>query len=250
MTIKIFEKEIPLYGLLFFLGIGVAAIVAFFLVKKRHRDVFDFVCAAVYVMIGAMIGAKLLFLLVSFKEIIQLKLSFEEIIRGGFVFYGGLLGGVVGLLLYGRQFQVDIIHYADIFAAVLPLGHAFGRIGCFFAGCCYGIPYDGVGSICYQHSNNIFTPIGVELFPVQIVEAACLSVLFIVLIWVLFHHQKPGRVTKLYLGSYATLRLFLEFLRGDVERGGMLGLSTSQWVSLLILGYIVLRAIWKKEVSN
>lgn len=250
MTIKIFEKEIPLYGLLFFLGIGVAAIVAFILVKKRRGDVFDFVCAAVYVMIGAMIGAKLLFLVVSFKQIIELKLSFEEMIRGGFVFYGGLLGGALGLFIYGKQFKMDITDYADIFAAVLPLGHAFGRIGCFFAGCCYGIPYEGIGSICYLHSNNIFTPIGVELFPVQIVEAACLGLLFIVLIWTLLHQPKPGRVTKLYLGSYATLRLVLEFLRGDVERGGMLGLSTSQWVSLLILGYVVFRAIWKKEANG
>lgn len=241
MKLKIFNLEIPLYGLCFFLGILLAAIVALLLAKRRKLDLFDFACAAIYAAIGGFIGAKLLFLLVSIPQIRELaaRLSFKDTLlvltKSGFVFYGGLLGGALGLFVYGKQFRTEISGYLDICATVLPLGHALGRVGCFFAGCCYGLEYHGWGAYVYKRPTDALTPVGVPLFPVQLVEAALLLVLFAVLLYLFLKKGRLGLTTAVYILSYSVLRFLLEFLRGDGERGGWLGLSTSQWVSLLLL---------------
>lgn len=231
---EIFNKTIPLYGIFFFLGAVIASGVSIFFARKKKADLFDFICAIVYVMIGAIAGAKFLFIIVSWREIMELALTFEQILKSGFVFYGGLLGGFLGLLIYGKHFQTKIVCYLDIFATVLPLGHTFGRIGCFFAGCCYGVPYKGIGSVTYKKSFTLQTPIGVSLLPVQLIEAFCLFLLFIVLLILFLKGAKPGIICTVYLTAYSFLRFILEFFRGDKERGILFSLSTSQWISIFI----------------
>ncbi len=237
--IDLLDKQIPLYGLLFYLGIALSAVAAAFIAKKRKIALFDITSSAVYVMIGALIGSKLLFVLVSFQDIIRYDLSFVAIIKGGFVFYGGLLGGVLGLIIYAREYRESFFVYADIYAAVLPLGHALGRVGCFFAGCCYGVEYDSAFSVIYHESAGL-TPLGVPLLPVQLIESGCLLLLFTVML-VLYkkYYAKTGFCSAAYAFSYGILRFVLEFFRGDKERGMFL-LSTSQWISLLIVCFAVL----------
>ncbi len=247
MKIELFGTEIALYGILFFFGIGVAVILGMCLIKKREIPLFDFACAAVYAMIGAIVGAKLLFIIVSWQEIVALQLSFEAILKGGFVFYGGLIGGALGLFIYGKQFKIDMKDYIDVCATVLPLGHAFGRLGCFCAGCCYGIPYDGIGSFVYTEPTNAFTPVGVPLLPIQLIEALCLLILFEVLLLIFDKSKQKGLPALVYMIAYAVLRFVLEFFRGDIERGVLLGLSASQWISigLLAIAFVVL---WRKKI--
>lgn len=232
--IHIFETKIPLYGIFFFGGMIIAAIIAFLRSKKEGVDGFDFIGAVIYVFIGAFIGAKLLFIIVSWQEIIRLKLTVLQVIQGGFVFYGGLLGGIVGLLIYAKQFKENFFKYADIFAIVLPLGHAFGRVGCLFAGCCYGIEYDGFGGIIYHSAVDVNTPIGISLLPIQGIESILLLALFLCLC-ILRKKVGSGKYVLSYASGYAFLRFVLEFLRGDIERGVVLGISTSQWISIGIL---------------
>ncbi len=233
-SITIFGKEIPLYGLLFYAGIFVAAIVALLFCKKDKRlPMYDLVYSAVYVMIGAMIGSKLLFIIVSLRQIIELQLSLIDMVKGGFVFYGGFIGGFAGLWIYCKQFKMNMGPFLDIFAVVLPLGHAIGRIGCLAAGCCYGVPYDGPFHVVY-HETVGMTPLGIPLFPVQVLEALCLFVLFIILTIVFLRGHK-GRTAWLYCIAYGIIRFAVEFLRGDKERGVFLGISTSQWLSLGII---------------
>ncbi|MBO5005924.1 MAG: prolipoprotein diacylglyceryl transferase [Clostridia bacterium] len=232
--INIFGKEIPLYGLLFFAGIILASCAALPLAKKRGFDLYDIAASAAYAMIGAIVGAKLLFIVVSIKEIIELELSLLAIIKGGFVFYGGLIGGAIGILIYIKQYQLDPSVF-DIYAAVLPLGHALGRVGCFFAGCCYGIPHDGFASVVYTSTMGL-TPLNEPLLAIQLIEAACLLLLFAVqiLVFCLSKRDAKGLQTSLYLCIYPVMRFVLEFFRGDRERGILLGLSTAQWVSIAI----------------
>ncbi len=245
--ITVFEGEIPLYGLMGVVGAAVAAGVAFCLLKKRDINAFDFMCAAIFIMIGAFLGAKILFILVSLKQIIELRLGFMEIMKGGFVFYGGLLGGFLGVFVYAKAFKKNLMGYLEICATVLPLGHGFGRIGCFLGGCCYGMEYDGWLSYTYTESLNYATPLNVPLLPIQLIEAACLFVLFGVLLS-LFLKTRKGNVFFIYLISYAVIRFILEFFRGDKERG-LLWLSTSQWISIALLifvgAYLFIR--WKKS---
>ncbi|MBR6795301.1 MAG: prolipoprotein diacylglyceryl transferase, partial [Clostridia bacterium] len=194
---------------------------------------FDIVGSAVYAMIGAFLGSKLLFIIVSYEQIIEYQISLVGVIKGGFVFYGGLLGGTLGLFIYAKQFKIDFFRYSDIYATVLPVGHAIGRVGCFFAGCCYGIPHDGFLSYTYTFSVGM-TPLGVPLLAIQLIEALLLFLLFLVLLsLILLQKRRVGFCTAVYVITYAVLRFILEFFRGDKGRGVFV-LSTSQWISLLL----------------
>lgn len=235
-TFSLFGNDVPYYGVLFLGGLFVAALVAVVLCRKRAVERFDMVCAEVYAGIGGIIGAKLLFLLVSIPLIIKYKPDFLSLVKGGFVFYGGAIGGAAGLLIYCRQFHLPAVDYFDLAALVVPLGHAFGRVGCFFSGCCYGMAYDGFGSYTYYEALDVNTPLGVPLLPVQLIEAACLLLLFCVQLTLFLRNpERKWRPTVVYLTVYPVLRFILEFFRGDSVRGGFLGLSTSQWISLLLL---------------
>lgn len=255
MSINLFGKEVPLYGLLFIIGIVLAGLVALTIIKKRNIDSFDFIYGGVMTMLGAGLGAKLLFLAVSWKDIIKYNVPLEDVIKGGFVFYGGLIGGLITLLVFTRIYKLSTVDFVDVLAVVLPFGHAFGRVGCFFAGCCYGIPYDGPFSYVYKTTAGN-TPLGVPLFPVQLLEALLLVLLFVGL-YITFK-CKPQRkflTTEIYVIAYSIIRFALEFLRGDKERGGFLMLSTSQWISiLLVVGLIAVEiaryVIGKKKIEK
>lgn len=239
--INILGRDLPLYGLCWVLGIALAFVTALFLLKRAGLDAFDLACSAVFTLGGVIIGAKLLFIAVSLRTIIELKLSFMELISGGFVFYGGLIGGALGLLLYTKIFKVKLLNIVDVYAAVIPLGHACGRVGCYLGGCCYGMEYDGPLSITYHEGVlNASTPVGVPLFPVQLLEAGMLLLLFVPMLIVYFK-KKPestGICGAVYLYAYAVIRFVLEYFRGDKERGSLLAFSTSQIISILIIAFV------------
>ncbi len=232
--VNIFGKEIPIYGIAWILGTAIAAVIALLLSKKREIERYDLVYSAVFSMLAGAFGAKLLFIAVSLKTIIEQNIPFIAVLRGGFVFYGGLIGGAIGLVIYTRMFKLNTLRFFDLYALVVPLGHAVGRIGCFYSGCCYGMEYDGPFNVEYSSTLGM-TPLGVPLLPVQLIEALLLALLFVVLLVVFFKCKSTGVVTVVYLYSYSFLRFVLEFLRGDVERGLLFNLSTSQIVSLLIV---------------
>lgn len=250
-NLEIFGKQIPLYGIFFYIGVLAAAVVAVFICKRRSLPKYEIVYSAIFTMIGAVIGAKLLFLIVSLKEIIEEQIPLMAVIKGGFVFYGGLLGGVIGLFIYVKMFKMSLSSFLDVYATVVPVGHAFGRIGCFFAGCCYGIHYDGPGACVYTETVGQ-TPLNTPLLPVQLIEAACLFVLFAVLLIVYFKAKNRGIIGGIYLMAYAVIRFVLEFFRGDAERGSFLFLSTSQWISVAMLtaGALILFFVHKHKKAK
>ena len=172
-----------------------------------------------------------------------------QVMQGGFVFYGGLIGGLLGLIIYVKAFKMEFFSFSDVCAAVIPLGHALGRVGCYTAGCCYGIPYDGFGAVVYTNTLG-HTPLNTPLLPIQLIEALCLLVLFVVMIVLYNKIKTKGAVTGIYLVGYGILRFVLEFFRGDLERGHLL-LSTSQWISIaMVIGGCSLLYCIKKKVNN
>lgn len=251
--IDILGREIPLYGLCWMIGIVFAFVAALFLLKRAGLDAFDLACSTVFVLGGVVIGAKLLFIIVSLPTIIELKLSPLELIAGGFVFYGGLIGGALGLLLYVKIFKVELLKIVDVYAAVIPLGHAWGRFGCFLGGCCYGMEYDGPLSYTYSEGVlNASTPIGVPLFPVQLLEASILLLLFVPMLIVYFKKkpEQTGICGAIYLYAYAVVRFILEYFRGDKERGSFLAFSTSQIISLLIITFVTIFIIMVRKKNK
>lgn len=245
----LFGRVVPIYGICFFGGIIIAAAVGLLLSKRRRIGAFDFVCSAVYCMIGALVGSKLLFLIVSCKEIIEMQIPFWAVIKGGFVFYGGLIGGFGGLCIYGRQFHILLRPYFSLYAAILPLGHAIGRIGCFFGGCCYGVPYDGVCSVVYTETAGN-TPLNVPLLPIQLIESACLLMLFLGLFALYLHPIMHIYTWAVYGIGYSVIRFCLEFFRGDRERGVYLGISTSQWISLVMFSAVLILCICERRCAR
>ena len=238
LEINILGKNIPIYSFWGILGIIVALVVAFILVRKKKMDVFDFCLNTVFCLIGVWIGSKLMFIITSWDIVKAIFANYSTIdaitilLRGGYVFYGGLIGGIVALLISLRVQKQNVFDYFDIFAVVLPLGHAIGRIGCFMAGCCYGMQYDGPLSYVYTHSADMNTPIGVPLFPVQLVESVLLFMIFVAILIVHLKSKSNKTTTFIYFYAYAVIRFTLEFFRGDKIRGVYI-LSTSQWISLI-----------------
>lgn len=249
----VFGRVIPMYGLMMYIGIGVAAGVAFLIRRRNKIEAFDLTCSAIYTLIGAMVGAKVLFLIVSWKQVIELGLGLMEIIQGGFVFYGGLIGGILGLFIYCKRYRLSFGQFADLYATVLPLGHAFGRVGCFIAGCCYGMEYHGSFSYTYESVMGGNTPLGVPLFPVQLIEASLLVLLFGVQLLLYFRKSRRCWDQVIYYAmAYALIRFTLEFFRGDAERGSAWLFSTSQWISLLLFAGAVALVIFrsKKRIAD
>ena len=150
---------------------------------------------------------------------------------GGFVFYGGLFGGLLGAFLYTRRYGISFAKFCNTAIVSVPLIHAFGRLGCFCAGCCYGVPADPPLGLYFN--NSPVAPHGVALFPVQLLEAGLNLLLFFVLALV-FRKRRRLSPVPVYLTSYAVIRFVLEYFRYDAVRGIFFGLSTSQWISVAL----------------
>ena len=246
MGIQVGDILIPWYGMFIVTGIAAGALAGYVLLRGTEMAYDDFVQAACFVGLGAMAGAKLLYLAVSWDAIDFSRITDPEylglLMGSGFVFYGGLLGGLAGLYLCGRILHIPVLALARETIPVIPLAHGFGRIGCALVGCCYGIPYDGPGAVVYTDSPA--APLNTPLFPVQAVEAAGEFVIAAVLTVYIVRCRKQGKTPRslgLYLGLYAVLRFFLEFVRyDDRERGIFLGISTSQWISVAVLAAVAL----------
>lgn len=247
----IFGFIIPSYGLMIGLGVVLANVIAFGLIKKRKHDPNDFVVLEGYTFLGGFLGAKLLYILVSLKEIEwnrMLELDyFNQVMQGGFVFYGGLIGGLILVFVAGKLHRIRAIEYVRTYIFLIPFIHSFGRVGCFLAGCCYGVPYDGKGAVCYPE--GAFAPSGIPLFPVQLVEAV---LLLYIAVGLLFLQLKLNwnYTIETYLVAYSFVRFGLEFLRYDEARGYFLNVSTSQWISIGMIGTAACFFIVEKRATK
>lgn len=165
----------------------------------------------------------------------------------GLVFYGGLIGVFIGAMVYSKFFKQDCRDMLYYSVPTFSLFQIFGRIGCFLAGCCYGRVSEKYG-IAYTHAEHTLNE-GPYL-PVQLYESAMNLVLFIFLL--IYEKANKGRekcyqAVGLYLIPYGTFRFIIEFFRGDAVRGIFGGLSTSQWISLLVVPFGIYCLIVPKE---
>lgn len=197
--------------------------------------VMDF---GIYLIIAALVGAKLMLVAVDFDYFRTQPRELLSLVRAGGVFYGGLLGALaVGLWLV-RRYGLPVWTTADLFAPGIALGHVVGRLGCLLAGCCYGQPTDAAWGITFTHpvaAANVGTPLGLPLHPTQIYDAGAELIILVVLL-VLERRGRgfAGRTFWLYMLLYAISRYIVEIYRGD-PRGMVWGMSTSQFVSILIV---------------
>lgn len=235
--ITIFGKQYGMYGILGFIGIVVGILFAVFYFTKfydiKKEDAFY---ASLFGVIGIGVGAKVLYLititptLIRNASTINWKEAIPLLITGGFVFYGGLIGGVLGLLVYAKAFKISFKKLVMIFVPIAPIVHAIARIGCVCSGCCYGKEYHGPGHIVFHHS--LYNNNNIPLFPTQIVESMCNLVIFGIIFFTYKKFKGTYKPVALYCVLYGITRFVLEFTRGDEARGILL-LSTSQWISII-----------------
>ncbi len=232
-VIHLFTIPIPTFGLFLLVGMAMAFLLAFFTGKKHPVTTMDMMFFGLFAIMGGIIGAKGLFFIIKLPDFFNDPLtSLTALFSGGAVFYGGLIGGILGGYAYTRIYQLNPIIFFDLAVPSLALGQAFGRIGCFFNGCCYGIAYHGPGAVIYPP--GAYPPSGIGLFPTQLVESFFLFLLSGLLLLVLKKSKIEGYTTGFYLLSYGLFRFGIEYLRGD-PRGSIFIFSTSQFLSLFII---------------
>jgi len=230
--------ELASYGLMTALGYGVASFYLLPRAKKLHISSDTFWNLIFIAFMGALIGGKLLFILVSWPE---LGATFTEKIttiikdfRYGFVFFGGMIVSVGALVWYIRRQKLPLLKTADFMIVGLPLGHALGRIGCFLAGCCYGKPTLLPWGVRFTDPHTLVPAhlVGVPLHPTQLYEAGLNLLLFILLHFAYKKPHKDGKILVEYIWCYSLMRFSIEFLRGDFRGGFLWGMSPSQLISL------------------
>ena len=191
------------------------------------------------IIVAALVGAKLLLFFVDFDHFTEDPTELWTLLRSGGVFYGGFLLAVGVAFWYMKRHAMPLWTTCDAFAPGIALGQAVGRVGCLLAGCCYGKPTDLPWAVTFTDSlaaSNVGTPLGVSLHPTQLYESlATLLILIFLLVWERKGHAYAGRTFWTYLFLYPTARFVIEFYRGD-PRGTVFDLlSTSQFVSVMIV---------------
>jgi len=257
--LKILSISIPMYALMSVIGVLVVGFLACRKCKKYNIDDNDMIIMLLIAAIGVIIGGHLLYGITNINKLILVFNNLDKIdsfkvffgcmseIFGGQVFYGGLIGGIISAYLYLKITKKDIITFIYIITPYIPLFHMFGRIGCFLGGCCYGIEmHPGITF----HNSPLESANDVSRLPIQLIEAGCNFILFLVLLKLQNKGKAKDILLPIYLLSYSIIRFIDEFFRGDDYRGFIGSLSTSQIISILLFIFSIILIMVIKRKSN
>ncbi len=192
---------------------------------------------AFYVTLSAIIGARILFIIVEYRYFLEHPLRIFKIWEGGLVFYGGLLLAVVTAIAYLRKHAMPVLKVGDIIAPALALAQAVGRFGCLSAGCCYGKETSVPWGIVFTDPGSLvpLEKLSLTLHPTQLYSSFGNLMLFLILYGMGRRKRFDGQVMLFYGILYPLLRSAIEFFRGD-PRGALMGgmISTSQAISVAV----------------
>lgn len=230
-------RPIGTYGLCMLLGFFLVAFLSY-QKGKQHSLLLEDLLFVGAVAIGCSLvcgGGMYIFVTYPITQIIEfIRQGDFRFLSSGIIFYGGLIGGILGALLGIRIMKCPLSLIEHSVIPFIPLGHAIGRIGCVMAGCCHGFVYDGPFALYYSNSVSGLPP-HQGYFPVQPLESIINIGICLLLLKLDKRCKKPFQLLFSYLSIYAICRFSLEFFRGDMIRGTWAGLSTSQWVSIGLL---------------
>lgn len=240
---RIGNFPITTYGVFLALGMLLALYVASRLGERdglpRER-IYDL---GLWTLVGGLLGSKILMYFVE-DNVNVFSLDF---LRSGGVYYGGLLGGFFAVVVLVNLYKLPFWKAADAFVPGLALGQAFGRQGCFSAGCCWGKPTDLPWGVHFTELGHEYTGVpiygpdgsDIHLHPTQLYESFIMFAVFAFLFYLHRRKKFDGQVLIAYGIIYSIVRFSIEFIRDD-PRGDLLGfttltgLSTSQGISLLV----------------
>ncbi|MGH9377486.1 MAG: prolipoprotein diacylglyceryl transferase [Terriglobia bacterium] len=241
---RIGSFQLPTYGLLLALALLAGLVVAMRLGRRAGMDSGQVVDFSTWLIVCGLIGAKIYMILTGWGyytghpgEIFSLNT-----LESGGGFYGGFIGAALFAVWYVKSHRLPLLRIFDAFAPAVALGQAIGRVGCFMAGDDFGKPahHSPLGIVfTNQYAHQMTgTPLGIPIYPVQLFESVLTLIIFLILIWFYERKKRDGQVFVMYLMMYAVARFFLEYYRGDMDRGFFFhgALSTAQLVAIAAFG--------------
>ncbi len=236
------------YGVMIAIGIIAAYLMIESRAKKRGLDEDQVFGLVIFTVIFGFAGAKILYLITILPEVMSDPGSILQHLSGGWVVMGGIILGMLGAWIYCRWKKLPAWEFFDLAFPAVALAQGFGRIGCFFAGCCYGEATDSIIGITFTHSD--FAPNGISLIPTQLISSGLDFLHCALLVWYSCRKQKnPGEVAGLYLICYSAGRFIIEFFRGDIARGSVGPLSTSQFISIFTFAAGLIVFVLRRRAS-
>ena len=234
--ITVYDIQIPLYGLMVILGFSIANILIMIVCKCKSFDIKKAYILGLYGGIGAFIGAKGLYyieLLLESGSTVVLSKS----VNSGYSFYGGVLLGIAFLKIGALIQNIDLNMYAKELCFIIPIMHAFWKLGCFFAGCCYGIETNSVIGVVFPEGS--VAPANIRLIPIQLIECLCLLFLSAML-WCLNKQNILKQPISTYVLGYSIPRFFTEFYRCSNR---FFGITIAQFISLCCILYVAAKYV-------
>ena len=228
------------YGVL----VAIAFLTALWLVgrlgRERRMDADALTNLGIYCALSAIAGAKLMMFVVDFSYYREHpdQIFSQATLQAAGVFYGGLIAALAVSWWYMRRKGLPLLETSDIFAPAIALGHGIGRLGCFTAGCCWGIACDRPWAVTFTNpvaEELVGVPLNKPVHPTQLYEALAEFCIFGILYSRIRKPHRPGTIISLYLMLYSSVRFVNEFFRVH-EQGNLWGgpFDTSQWISLAL----------------
>ena len=222
---KIGSLTVFSYGVMVAIGFAVAAALIYKRAAKLSLDKEKCVDLAIIILIFGVLGARLLYVLLNLSFYAANPLEIIMLSKGGLVWYGGFFSALISLIVYTKINKLNFWSIVDLLTPYVALGQAFGRIGCFLNGCCYGIkvPPGFPLAVTFPCETD-------PRLPSQLISAALLFVIFVILLIWQSHRRFGGEIALGYCIVYSAKRFAVEFLRGDNAKV-LLGLTMSQVIS-------------------
>ena len=216
------------YGVMVAIGFALSTLLVYARAPRFNIDKDRAVDLTIVVLISGIIGARLLYVLLNLSFYAANPLEIIMLSKGGLVWYGGFLAALLAMVIYIRIARLDFWSVVDLLAPYAALGQAFGRIGCFLNGCCYGM------KVSPGFPFSVTFPCDTDpRFPSQLVSAGLLFIIFVFLLIWQNHRRFVGEIFLAYCILYSSKRFIMEFLRGDNPKI-LMGLTISQIISALI----------------
>jgi phosphatidylglycerol---prolipoprotein diacylglyceryl transferase len=249
ILIRIGGFQLPTYGLLLALALLTAIVTADRLGRREGFDGNRMLDFSTWIILVGLLGAKVLMIISSWGYYRQNPgeiFSWNTLEAGG-VFYGGFIASAFFAGWYVRAYHLPALKMFDIYAPAVALAQSVGRLGCFSAGCDYGTPTRSFLGVVFTnpYSREVTgVPLNAKIHPTQLYESLATLLIGVILLWRYRHKKRDGEIFLMYLALYAVARFFLEFLRGDEDRGFVFHhlLSTSQFIAIVAL--LVAGGLW------
>lgn len=231
------NTDFPLYSL--FIIIALLSNIIIILLTSKYSKI-ETICLLLYENTGILLGAKLLTYILNYSNYDEF--DFFEL---GLSSYGAVIGALLFLLLFSLQFKKPFKDLLSLFIVPIPLMYAIGKIGCFLVGCCYGIKYSGIFSVVYNYS--LHAPVGVSLFPIQIVESIVFLLIFIYMLNKKLQNKFNTQTIGISFIFCGLAKFILDFFRMSHQN---VILSINQYISLffIVVGFIVLLSLKKNKI--